>query len=450
MNSLIRSSVVCADYTKKYPRITHGKGVYLYDESGREYIDASSGSACVSNIGHGITEIAEIMKEQALKATVLPTHVFSSPVVEEYMEALVSFAPPGFEKAWTATSGTEAVESAVKLALQYHRVRGDGHRYKIISRHCSYHGNSVFMLDVGGMPIRKRMYDEWMNHFPHLSTANLYRKPAHLDEAGYVDMLVEEFEQTLLDHDPSSFAALVLEPVVGAALGAVAAPEGYLKRMHAICRKYGILFISDEVLAGFGRTGERFSINKWGVVPDIIAAGKGISGGYFPLSAVMATREVMEPFVSTNSFFMGGHTYACNPLGCAIGHFVIDYMNRHRLVESSGRQGQYLKQRLQKLYKYDIVGDVRGEGLLLGVELVKDRITKEPFAPEMNISKKIGELALQQGVVLYPGKGSSDGIKGDHILISPPFIISNDQCDRIVEVLDSCISRVMEDVNRES
>ncbi|MCW3465947.1 aminotransferase family protein [Chitinophaga nivalis] len=443
MKSLIRSAVVCPDATKKYPAIVYGKGIYLYDESGKGYLDASSGSAAVSNLGYGIPEIAEIIREQSLKVSVLPTHVFSSRVVDDYFDALVDFAPPGFSKVWTVTSGTEAVESAIKLALQYHRVKGDEKRYKIVSRHTSYHGNSVFMLDIGGMPIRKKIYDQWMNHFPHISAANTYRKPDHLDEEAYVDMLADEFEQTLLEGDPGTFAAFIAEPVVGAAMGAVPAPPGYLERMYHICRKYGLLFISDEVLAGFGRVGTRFGVEKFNVIPDIIAAGKGISGGYFPLSAVLASREVMEPFVQQNLPFLGGHTYACNPLGAAIGRFVLTYIAEQNLVQKAEIQGRYLKEKLQYLYKHDIVGDVRGEGLLLGIELVQDKVTKKPFPPEMNIAKRIGELAMEEGVVLYPGKGTNDGFTGDHILISPPLIINQEECDQIANVLDLCIEKVV-------
>lgn len=443
MRSLIRSAVVCPDYSKKYPAIAYGKGIYLYDESGREYLDASSGSCAVSNLGYGITEIADIIREQSLKVSVLPTHAFSSRVVDEYFDALVAFAPPGFERAWTVTSGTEAVESALKLALQYHRIKGDERRYKIISRNTSYHGNSVFMLDIGGMPIRKRIYSQWMNHFPHISAANTYRKPAELSEAEYVSKLVDEFEQTILEGDPATFAAFIAEPVVGAAMGGVPAPAGYLEGMYGICRKYGLLYVSDEIMTGFGRIGTRFGIEKFGVIPDIIAAGKGISGGYFPLSAVLATKEVMEPFVQQNNFFLGGHTFACNPLGAAVGKFVLSYIEKNNLVERAAIQGDYLKEKAKGLYKYDIVGDVRGEGLLLGIELVQDKATKKPFPPEMNIAKKIGEMALEEGVVLYPGKGSCDGFTGDHILISPPLIINNEQCDVILDVLEQCIERVV-------
>ena len=448
LKSLIRSSVVCPDYSKIYPMISHGEGIFLYDESGKEYIDGSSGAAAVSNIGHGITEIADIIREQTLKVSVLPTHVFSSRIVQDYLDNLVAFAPAGFARAWTVTSGTEAVENAVKLAIQYHQIKGDHKRYKIISRNISYHGNSIFMLDIGGMPLRKRIYSNWMNHFPHISAANLYRKPAELDEAGYVSLLVSEFEQTLLDGDPGSFAAFVAEPVVAAAMGAVPAPSGYFEQIHLVCKKYGVLFISDEVLTGFGRTGARFGINRSAVIPDIIATGKGISGGYYPLSAVIASKQVMEPFESLNSFFSGGHTYACNPVGAAVGQFTIEYMERFRLIENAEIQGKYLKEKLHRLHNYDIVGDIRGEGLLLGVEFVKDKITKAPFPPDMNISKRIGELALHAGVVLYPGKGSCDGLTGDHILICPPLIINNDQCDLIVDVLESSIKKLMDEIAR--
>jgi adenosylmethionine-8-amino-7-oxononanoate aminotransferase len=444
MKSLIRSSVVCPDYRIKYPRITYGKGVYLFDEEGKKYLDASSGSAAVSNIGHGIEEVGEILKDQISKISVLPTHYFSSKIVEDYLDTLVEFAPNGFEKAWTVMSGTEAVENALKLAIQYHKLIGDGARYKIISRNLSYHGNSIFTLDVGGMPSRKELYSFWMQNFPHVSPANLYRKSHHLTDEEYVHELALEFENTLIKENPLSFAAFIFEPVVGAAIGAVSPPKGYLEKIFQICKKYGIICIADEVMTGFGRTGKNFGIESTELVPDIIATGKGISAGYYPLAAIIASKKIMAPFIEKNTHFLAGNTYACNPVGCAVGKFVIEYLEKNELVKKSKFQGEYLKKRLEQLKKFEIVGDVRGEGLLIGIEFIKDKITKEPFPPELNLSTQISRLALNEGVVLYPGRGSRDGQSGDHILITPPFIINDQQCDEILYSLESSIEQVME------
>lgn len=442
MEALIRSALICPDYKVDYPRITHGKGVYLYDESGKQYLDGMAGMAAVANIGHGVAEMAAVISEQTLQLCVLPTHQFSCRIVEEYLAALTAFAGPAFVKAWTVTSGTEAVENALKLALHYHYLKGADKRYKIISRNVCYHGNSVFMLDVSGIPSRKKIVKKWMFDFPHIPVANVYRKPDDVKEAAYTDGLVNDFEQLLLDNDPDTFAAFVAEPVIGAAMGAVPSPPGYLQKIKKICRKYGLLFIADEVITGFGRTGLRFGMERYEVVPDIIAAGKGISGGYYPLSAVIASREVMQPFMDANVPFLGGHTYACTPVGAAAGQFLLDYLQKESLISHAAAQGDYLKKKLQRLYKYEIVGDIRGEGLLLGIELVADKTTKNPFPPEAAISKKISELALERGLIIYPGRGTVDGLQGHHLLITPPLIINNNQCDEMVDILDECISTI--------
>lgn len=443
---LIHSMIVCPDMNKIYPKITHGKGPYIYDENGKKYLDASSGSSSVSNIGHGIKEIGRVIKNQTDKISVLPTHVFTSKIVEEYLEELVTFAPKGFIKAWTVMSGSEAVENAVKLSLQYHQLKGDSKRYKIISRWKTYHGNSVFTLDIGGMKFRRQCYDQWMNNFPHISAAYAYRDQNSLTEEKYVDMLVQEFEECLLQTGPETVAAFIAEPIVAAALGAVAPPKGYFKEIYRICKKYGILFIADEILTGFGRTGKNFGIEHFDVVPDIIAAGKGISGGYYPMSAVLATEKVMKPFIENNSAFMGGHTFACNPVAAAVGRYILKFLKEKNVILNVEKMGELLKGKLEKLYKYEIVGDVRGIGLLLGIEFVQSKLTQTPFPVEYNISKRIGEKLISKGVVLYPGKGSVDGTIGDHIMIVPPLIINKKQVNEIVNALDESIQEIMNEI----
>jgi adenosylmethionine-8-amino-7-oxononanoate aminotransferase len=366
--------------------------------------------------------------------------------VEEYLDQLVAFAPAGFTKAWTVMSGTEAVENALKVALQYHQLRGDNKRYKIISRWATYHGNSIFTLDVGGMKIRRQSYGQWMNNFPHISPAYVYRKPVDLSEPEYVHTLATEFENCLIETGPDTVAAFIAEPVVAAAMGAVPPPEGYFTEIYRICQKYGVLFVADEILTGFGRTGKNFGMENFGVVPDIIAAGKGISGGYFPMSAVLASGKVMQPFIDKKAPFMGGHTFACNPVAAAVGKFVIDYLAEENLVNNAQVMGDHLLEALQRLMKHDIVGDVRGIGLLCGIELVEDKQTRKPFPAEYNISKRIGQKAIDKGVVLYPGKGSVDGQLGDHIMIVPPLIINEQHINELVDVLEESIKEVVNDL----
>ncbi|WP_299210499.1 aminotransferase class III-fold pyridoxal phosphate-dependent enzyme [uncultured Dokdonia sp.] len=447
---LIHSMAVCPDMNKQYAKIQYGKGVYLYDEQGRRYLDGSSGSSAVSNLGHGRQEIADVICQQVSKIAVLPTHAFNSDIVENYLQRLVDFAPKGFVKSWTVMSGTEAVENAVKLALQYHQVRGENSRYKIISRWNTYHGNSVFMLDIGGMKARRQLYTKWLNNFPHISPAYNYRRPSQFSEQEYVQSLLQEFEATILETGPETVAAFIAEPVIAAAMGAVPPPKNYFRGMYEICQKYGILFISDEILSGFGRTGENFGINNYGVTPDIIAAGKGISGGYYPLSAVIASEKVIQPLEDSKTAFLGGHTFSCNPVGAAVGTVVLDIIEKEQLVRRSKDMGALFLKKLEVLRQYDMVGDIRGVGLQCGIELVQDKVTKSPFPPELGISKKIGEKSIQKGVVLYPGKGSVDGVAGDHILITPPLTINEEQLDEIVHAIKECIEEVTIELKKET
>ncbi|MFT5892780.1 MAG: adenosylmethionine-8-amino-7-oxononanoate aminotransferase [Dokdonia sp.] len=447
---LIHSMAVCPDMNKQYAKIQYGKGVYLYDEQGKRYLDGSSGSSAVSNLGHGRQEIADVISQQVSKIAVLPTHAFNSDIVENYLQRLVDFAPEGFTKSWTVMSGTEAVENAVKLALQYHQIRGENNRYKIISRWNTYHGNSVFMLDIGGMKARRQLYTKWLNNFPHVSPAYNYRRPSQFSEQEYVQSLLQEFEATILETGPETVAAFIAEPVIAAAMGAVPPPKNYFRGMYEICQKYGILFVSDEILSGFGRTGENFGISNFGVTPDIIAAGKGISGGYYPLSAVIASEKVMQPLEDSKTAFLGGHTFSCNPVGAAVGTAVLDIMEREQLVRNSKDMGALFLKKLEVLRQYDMVGDIRGVGLQCGIELVQDKVTKTPFPPELGLSKKIGEKSIQKGVVLYPGKGSVDGIAGDHILITPPLTINEEQLDEIVHAIKECIEEVTMELKKET
>jgi len=311
INGLIHSMTVCPDIDSDYPYIVLGNGMHLFDKAGKKYIDGCSGKAAAANLGHGVHEIVQALSDQASKCALIPTQSFSSEVVERYFHKLLDFCPRGFSRAWITTGGTEAIENAVKLAVQYHYLRGEGGRHKVISRMGSYHGNSFFALDISGVEYRKEMYKKAMFRHPHITAAYTYRMPADMSIEEYSFRCANALEEKILGEGIDSVAAFVFEPVVAAALGAVPPPDDhYLTYLRQICDKYGVLMIADEVLTGFGRTGKNFAVQHWKVQPDIIAMGKGISGGYFPTGAIVVTEKVCEMFVTKNKYFMSGSTFA--------------------------------------------------------------------------------------------------------------------------------------------
>jgi adenosylmethionine-8-amino-7-oxononanoate aminotransferase len=437
---VINSQLICANYEKDYPMVVKGKGIYLYDDKGNQYIDGSGATAVVTNIGHGVEEISQALKDQAETLAVYPTHVFYTPELEEYLTALCDFAPEGMNHAWTICGGTEAVENSIKLAYQYHRSK-NRNRTKVLGRWGSYHGNSLTMLDIGGNKARRDYYTDLMVDQPHLSACYPYRRPEDMSIEAYEDQLIGEFEEKIKQY-PEDIICFLAEPIVGAALGAVAPTENYFKRMKEICEREDILFIADEVMTGMGRTGEAFGIEHYGVTPDIMALAKGISSGYFPLGAVVAHDKVINVIRETNKPFFSGQTYSCIPLGAKIGTEVLKYHQEHKLIENSKKMGEYLMNKMEALLAIPNVGDVRGKGLFIGVEFVKDQKTKEIIEPDYMFFKKVEAKALELGLVVYGGRGTVNGTQGDHMLIAPPLIITQDQCDELYQRLEQAIQEV--------
>lgn len=442
---LLRSSIVCPDYSKIYPQVSHGKGVYLYDHDGKEYLDAAGGKAAVANIGHGRAELGDVIRRQVEKLSIFPTHYFRSRELDDYLEMLVDFASPGYTRGWTVSSGTEAVENALKAAIQYHQIRGEQQRYKILARWGSYHGNSVFTLDVGGMEIRRKSYAPLLRNFRHVSPAYCYRCPFSLDKDSCEVDCASELESCILEEGPETIAAFICEPVVGAALGAVPAPGKYFDRIRQICDKYGILLIADEVMTGFGRTGYNLGINYWNVLADIVVLGKGMASGYYPLSGLLLHENIANVFEEAGQPFLGGHTYSCNPLAAVIGAYVLNCIKEEGLVENSRTVGKYLLDGLQTLKEYPLVGDVRGMGLLAGIELVNDPVLKTPFPRHLKVARRLGEIAFEKGLILYPGEGSAGEGNGDHILITPPLVITEQDVDRMIRILHESLHVLMEE-----
>ena len=444
------TAVLHRDLGRNYPTIVRGEGVYLFDADGNRYLDGSGGSAAVTAIGHGVPEIARVMAEQAARIAYAPSHAFTNEAVEECARLIVEeFAPPGFEegRVWFVSGGSEATDNAVKMALQYHRDRGEGTRHLVVGRWMSYHGSTIGALAYGGNAGRRRPYAAALPAAEHIPPCHPYRCWADGACPGCTLRCADALDRTIRQAGAENVAAFIAEPVVGATLGAVPAAPGYLARVREICDRHGVLFIADEVMTGFGRTGRNFAVEHWGVTPDLITCAKGIAGGYAPLGAVLARPEFVTEVARRGRSFVVGHTSSGNPLSCATGAAVLRYVRDHDLVRNADEMGAYLLARLRGLQeRHPMIGDVRGLGLLCGVELVWDRGHKQPFPPAWGIARRVGEATLARGLVSYPGTGTADGVAGDHLLYAPPLTIDRAQVDELVDLLDASLEAVAAEI----
>lgn len=435
--------VIYRDLQRAFPVAVRGEGIYLWDSDGKRYIDGAAGSSSVANIGHGVSEVIDAMTEQAKKIAYVPTHAFSSEPIEACARTLVEeFAPDGLNRVWFVSGGSEATENAVKIALQYQRDRGMGTKQVVIGRWQSFHGATLAALGYGGNAGRRRKYHGILSPAEHIGPCFPYRHAVG-DEIAYGLAQADQLDYVIQQVGAENVAAFIAEPVVGATTGAVPATAGYFERIREICDRHDVLFIADEVMTGFGRTGRKFGIDHWDAAPDLIACAKGISGGYTPLGAVVVRQEIVGQVRGTGGSFVIGHTAGGNPLSCAVGKAVLDYTLRHRLIDNAEIVGSYFKAQLVALMdRHPIIGDVRGLGLMLGIELVADRETKRPFPVEARVSKRVGDATFERGMVSYPGQGTVDGVIGDHLLYTPPLIITRDQIDEMVEILDDALGCV--------
>ncbi|HSR09970.1 MAG TPA: aminotransferase class III-fold pyridoxal phosphate-dependent enzyme [Thermodesulfobacteriota bacterium] len=427
------------EWKKTPPLIDRAEGVYLYDREGKRYLDGSGGPAVI-NIGHGVGEVIDAMMAQARKVCFPYVGHFSSDAQIELSRKVVAFAPPGMARVYFVSGGSEATEIAMKMARQYHLVRGDSSRVKIIGRWQGYHGATIGALSVSGHTSRRNDYQPYLLNFPHIAPAYCYRCPYEKSYPGCGIACALELDKTIKAEGPSHIAAFIAEPFVGNSLGAVPAPPEYFPLVREICDRHGVLFIADEVITGFGRTGKNFGIDHWGVSPDLIITGKGTGSGYTPLAAVIVHRKLCETFESSPKagFFMG-YTYSGNPLSCAAGLAVLTYIEKHGLVQRSARMGEYLFAKLARVAEMPIVGDIRGKGLLAGIEFVQERKSKAPFPQSKKVAEALTDVAFRNGLILMSGTGTADGISGDHTVISPPFTITENQIDELVGLLEKSI-----------
>ncbi len=441
-----RSAVLHRDLHRTYPAIARGAGIYLFDEDGRRYIDGSGGSAAVTAVGHAVPEVVDAIARQAALVAYSPTHAFTNAAVEDCARLIVErFAPAGFSKVWFVSGGSEATDNAVKMAVQYQRARGEGSRNLIVGRWMSFHGATIGALAYGGNAGRRRTYGGMLPAAEHIPPCNSYRCWAN-GACPECDLsCAAALDRTIRQVGPENVAAFIAEPVVGATMGAVPATPGYFQRIREICDRHGVVFIADEVMTGFGRTGRNFGIEHWGVTPDLITCAKGIAGGYAPLGAVLARPDFVDEVARRGQSFVIGHTSSGNPLSCATGSAVLRYVLDHGLVENAAEQGSRLLAGLEDLKtRHEIIGDVRGLGLLCGIEFVRDRATKEPFPPQLGLARRIGAATLERGLISYPGAGTVDGQSGDHLLYAPPLTISASQVDEVLAILDASLSAVEE------
>ncbi len=429
------------------PTAVGGEGVYLIDAAGKRYLDASGGAA-VSALGHGDPGIRAAIKDQIDSLAFAHTAFFTSEPAERLADSLIEGAPKGMEWVYFLSGGSEAVETALKMARQYFLEIGEPRRTRFIARRQSYHGNTLGALAVGGNAGRRKPYEPLLIETTHISPCHAYRgaQPGESEDA-YGRRVADELEDAILRLGPDTVIAFVAETVVGASLGAVPPVSGYFKRIREICDKYGVLLILDEVMSGSGRTGTFHACEQDGIVPDLLCMAKGLGAGYQPIGAVLVHEKVFEPFRAGSGFFEHGHTYMGHPTACAAALAVQRAIRDRDLLADVRRQGTVLEQELGNRFgQHPHVGDIRGRGLFRGLELVRDRDSKEPFDPSQKLHARIKAEAMTRGLICYPAGGTADGQRGDHILLAPPFIVTESQiadiCDRLGDAVDAAIAAV--------
>lgn len=429
-------------FRETYPDAVRGEGCFIYTADGEQYLDAVGGAAVVG-IGHGVESVSRAMAEQALQLAFVHTSQFHTEVAERLAQRLRALAPPAFHNSgvvYFTSGGSEAAETALKLCRQYFLERGEPQRVRIVSRSQSYHGSTLGALCISGNVHRRAPYQPWLHEWGHIAPCYCYRCPFGLSYPSCDLACADDLEKYIEQTGPETIAAFIFEPISGATLGAAPPPETYAPRIAEICRRYGILLIADEVMTGMGRSGKPFAVEHWGVEPDLILVGKGIASGYAPLGAVIVRGEVAEAIAQGSGAFEHGFTYSAHPVAMAASNAVLDYIEEHNLFERVTPAGAELKSALSPLLDSQHVGDIRGLGLLLGIEFVSDRETREPFPRSARIAEQIRDAARAAGVITYPIQGCVDGERGDHILVAPPYIVSSGEIGIIAQALQSAVA----------
>jgi adenosylmethionine-8-amino-7-oxononanoate aminotransferase len=421
------------------PRAARAEGVYIWDTNGKAYIDAAGG-AIVVGIGHGDASVVDALTNQARQISYAHGTQFTSDALESYAEELAELLPVENARVYPVSGGSEAVETALKMARAYHLGRGEDSRYKVIARTGSYHGNSLNALDASGRPILRKPYLPWLGRSVHVPAPYEYRCDFGVhDRCGLRH--AEILDATITREGPDQVACFIAEPVVGAALGAVVPPDDYWPAIREVCTSHGVLLVADEVMTGFGRTGRWFGSDHWGVKADIVAAGKGASSGYWPLGLAACSAPVFAEIDRIG--FTHGFTYSHSVVGAAVGRAVLRKLEQDELVSASRTKGEHLKKHLgEALGEHPHVGEIRGLGLMLGVELVENRATKKPYDRALKVTERVTAAAKERGLLLYPSTGGADGANGDVIMLGPPFVVTEDELAEITGRLRDAVSAV--------
>lgn len=422
---------------------TRGDGIYIHDSAGRSYIDASGGAA-VSCLGHNHPAIGAAIMDQLERIEFAHTSFFTNQPAERLARVLIDRAPPGFGagRAAFVGSGSEAMETALKLARQFHVERGEPQRSRFIAREMSYHGNTLGALAVGGHAGRRAMYRPLLMDVEFVSPCYAYRgREDGESDSAYGDRLARELASRIEDMGPDTVAAFIAEPVVGATLGSVPPVAGYFAKIREVCDRYGVLLIADEVMCGMGRVGSFFACEADGIAPDIMTIAKGLGAGFQPIGALLASETVVDALAAGSGALANGHTYMSHAVACAASLAVIEQIEA--LLPAVRARGRDLHDALTDRFGDHLhVGDIRGRGLFWSLELVADRATKRPFPAALGLAPKIRKAALAEGLVCYPSSGMADGTNGDHVLLAPPFIITTDQIGLVVDRLAVTLERV--------
>ena len=426
------------------PVAARGEGMYLYDVAGKRYLDGSGGAA-VSCLGHGDPEISQAIKDQIDRLAFAHTGFFTSDAAEELADKLIAHAPGDLGRVYLVSGGSEAVEASLKLARQYFLEIGQPQRCRIIARRQSYHGNTLGGLAAGGNVWRREPFAPLLIDTTHISPCYEYRGRQDGESSiDYGQRVAGELEAEVLRLGPETVMAFIAEPVVGATAGAVPAVERYFRRIREICDRFGILLILDEVMCGMGRTGTLFACEQEGIAPDITAIAKGLGAGYQPIGAMLCTDAIHDAIRDGSGFFQHGHTYMGHPAACAAGLAVLTRLTDGGLAERSRVMGTELRRAIEDAFAHHPhVGDIRGRGLFLGLELVVDRETKSPFDPARAVHKRVKSAALDAGLACYPMGGTIDGVAGDHVLLAPPFILESCHIDEIVQKLSKAFDAAL-------